>query len=118
MARVKSIAHPVSGTAGSGGVDCGSGGSKERTESARLSNVGSCDNAGDVVDCSRSFLFRPSTVIVSWIRGMIDSGYFAEGMGHKPREETILEPQPDEAVVFEEFFTASLRMALCLLIFC
>jgi hypothetical protein len=52
MARVKSIAHPVSGTAGSGGVDCGSGGSKERTESARLSNVGSCDNAGDVVDCS------------------------------------------------------------------
>jgi hypothetical protein len=49
---------------------------------------------------------------------MIDSGYFAEGMGHKPSEETILEPQPDEAVVFEEFFTASLRMALCLLIFC
>jgi hypothetical protein len=111
MAHVKSIAHPVSGTAGSGGVDCGSEGSKERTESTRLSNTGSCDNAGDVVDCSRSFLFRPSTVTVSWIHGMIDSSYFAEGMGRKPREETVLEPQPDEAAVFEEFFTASLRMA-------
>jgi hypothetical protein len=32
---------------------------------------------------------------------MIDSRYFAEGMGCEPREETILEPYPNEAVVFE-----------------
>jgi hypothetical protein len=30
-------------------------------------------------------------VTVSQIREMIDSGYFAEGMGREPREETISE---------------------------
>jgi hypothetical protein len=41
---------------------------------------------------------------------MVDSGYFAEGMGRVPEEETVLEPQLDEAVVFEEYFSAGLRM--------
>jgi hypothetical protein len=41
---------------------------------------------------------------------MIDSGYFAEGMGRGPQEEIVPEAHPDEAVVFEEFFSASLRM--------
>jgi hypothetical protein len=51
---------------------------------------------------------------------MIDMGYFTEGMGREPGEETVPEPHPDEAVVFEEFFTIGLRMphTLCLLIFC
>jgi hypothetical protein len=39
---------------------------------------------------------------------MIDNSYFAEGMGHEPGEETVPEPNAHEAVVFEEFFTASL----------
>jgi hypothetical protein len=33
-------------------------------------------------------------------------------MGHGPREETVLEPHPDEAVVIEELFSASLWMPL------
>jgi hypothetical protein len=37
-------------------------------------------------------------------------GYFAEGSAHKPGEEVILEPAADEAIVFEEFFAAYLRM--------
>jgi tRNA A37 threonylcarbamoyladenosine synthetase subunit TsaC/SUA5/YrdC len=41
---------------------------------------------------------------------MIDSGYFTNGMNNEPGEETILEPNHDEAVVFEEFFTLGLRM--------
>jgi hypothetical protein len=41
---------------------------------------------------------------------MIDIGYFAEGLGREPGEETVLEPHPDEAMVFEEFFTTGLRM--------
>jgi hypothetical protein len=32
---------------------------------------------------------------------MIDNGYFTEGMGRDPGEETILEPNSDMAVVFE-----------------
>jgi hypothetical protein len=65
-------------------------------------------------------LIRPLTITVSRIRGMIDRGYFTEGMGREPGEETVPEPHPDEAVVFEEFFTIGLRMphTLCLLIFC
>jgi tRNA A37 threonylcarbamoyladenosine synthetase subunit TsaC/SUA5/YrdC len=31
-------------------------------------------------------------------------------MGHEPGQETILEPHLDEVVIFEEFFTAGLRM--------
>jgi hypothetical protein len=42
---------------------------------------------------------------------MIDVSYFAKGMGHEPREETVLEPHPDEAVVIE-LFSASLWMPL------
>jgi hypothetical protein len=41
---------------------------------------------------------------------MIDRDYFAKGMGHEPGEETVPEPNPDEAVVFEEFFTVGLWM--------
>jgi hypothetical protein len=58
------------------------------------------------------FFFGPSTITVSHIRGMINNVYFAEGMGCDPREETMLEPQPDEAMLFEEFFTARLWMPL------
>jgi hypothetical protein len=75
-----------------------------------LSDAGSCGKASGVVDGSWSFLFGPLTMTVSRIRGKIRSGYFAEGMGSELGEETISEPQPDEAVVFEEFFNAGLRM--------
>jgi hypothetical protein len=50
--------------------------------------------------------------MVNRIRGMIDNGYFTEGMGREPGEETVLEPQFDEAMMFEEFVTAGLRMPL------
>jgi hypothetical protein len=112
MACVKSTALPVGATTGFGSEDRGSRGSEERTESARLSDAGSRSEADDVVDSLRSFLFGPSTVTGSRIRGLIDNGYFAEDLGHEPGEETVPEPHPDEAVVFEEFFTTSLRMPL------
>jgi tRNA A37 threonylcarbamoyladenosine synthetase subunit TsaC/SUA5/YrdC len=41
---------------------------------------------------------------------MIDNSYFADGMGCEPRDETVPEPNGDEAVVFEEFFTTGIRM--------
>jgi hypothetical protein len=85
----------------------------DNCDGSRQCHVGSHSEDGDVVDdgaCSRSFFFGPSTVIVSQIRGMIDSGYFAKSLSREPGEETIPEPNPNEAVVFEEFFTAGLRM--------
>jgi hypothetical protein len=89
MARAKSTACPVGGIVGSGSEDRRSRGSDERTESAQLSDVSSHGEAGDVVDGSRSFLFGPSTVTVSRIHGMIDSGYFVEGTGRETGEDTI-----------------------------
>jgi hypothetical protein len=41
---------------------------------------------------------------------MVDNGYFADGIGHEPGEETIPDPDDDEAIMFEEFFTVGLRM--------
>jgi hypothetical protein len=41
---------------------------------------------------------------------MGDLRYFAEGDARAPGEETVPEPADDEAVVFEEFFAAGLRM--------
>jgi hypothetical protein len=87
-------------------------GSTERTELAQGSDVDShCRVEGDFNDGSRtrSYFFRPSTVIVNHVREMIDCGYFAEVSAHIPGEETILEPNGDDAIMFEEFSTAGLR---------
>jgi hypothetical protein len=56
--------------------------------------------------------FGPSSVTVSRIHGMIDNSYFAEGMGRELEEEIVPEPNPDEAVIFDEFFTAGMRIPL------
>jgi hypothetical protein len=106
MARVKSTARPISGTTDSGGEDRGSERSEEGIESTRLSDAGSQGATGDVV----SFLFGPSSITVSRVHEIINIGYFAEGMGRERGEETVPEPHPDEAVVFEEFFSAGLMM--------
>jgi hypothetical protein len=41
---------------------------------------------------------------------MEDLGYFMKGVGRAPSEETVMEPNIDEAVVFENFFNVGLRM--------
>jgi hypothetical protein len=56
-------------------------------------------------------------VIVSRIHGMVDNGYFTDGMGHEPGEETIPEPNVDEVMVFKEFFSTGLRIPLHPLLF-
>jgi hypothetical protein len=52
------------------------------------------------------------TVIVSRIQKMIDQRYFTEGGSRASGEETILEPENDEAIILKEFFTVGLRMPL------
>jgi hypothetical protein len=81
--------------------------------SVQLSDVGSHSGAGADIDVGSrmwSYYFRPSTVTISRIREMVDNDNFADGMGHEPSEETIADPQAEEAVLFKEFFTAGLRM--------
>jgi hypothetical protein len=109
---VKSTARPIGGASDFGGEDRGSERFEDMTESTRLSDTGSQGATGDIVDSSQSFLFGPSSVTISPVHGMIDSGYFAKCMGRQPGEETVPEPHPDEVVVFEEFFSAGLRVPL------
>jgi hypothetical protein len=51
------------------------------------------------------FLRLPWAAFGSW-----NLRYFTEGAAHELGEETVLEPNDNEAVVFEEFFMAGLRM--------
>jgi hypothetical protein len=43
---------------------------------------------------------------------MEERGYFPEGEGRAPGAETVPEPNGDEAIVYEDFFVADLRMPL------
>jgi hypothetical protein len=49
-------------------------------------------------------------VTVSQILRMVDDGYFVDGMGGEPKEETIPELNVDEAVLFDGGYCAGLRM--------
>jgi hypothetical protein len=66
--------------------------------------------AVDLHESTRSYDFRVWTVTVDRIRQLESLGYFVEGSAREPEEVTVLELANDEAVVFEEIFTAGLRM--------
>jgi hypothetical protein len=57
-----------------------------------------------------TYCFDVSTITIDRIRKMMDKGYFAVGDARKPGEETTPVPEDDEAVVFEDFIVAGLRM--------
>jgi hypothetical protein len=89
---------------GNSSSDASSGGAASESAEA---------NVEDVVDpreLARSYDFGSSSVTVGRIQQLESLGYFAEGSTHEPGEETIPEPNTDEAVVFEEFFVVGLRM--------
>jgi hypothetical protein len=58
----------------------------------------------------RMHYFRASTITVGKIKEMEERGYFTKDEAHTPRAETVPEPPDDEALVFEDFFVASLCM--------
>jgi hypothetical protein len=64
----------------------------------------------DTRELMRSYDFRASSGTVSCIQQLESLGYFAKGSAREPREETVPELNPDEAVVFEEFFVMGLWM--------
>jgi hypothetical protein len=64
----------------------------------------------DPRESMQSYDFGPSTVTIGRIRQLEALGYFAEGSARELGEEVIPEPVADEAVMFEEFFAAGLRM--------
>jgi hypothetical protein len=51
-----------------------------------------------------SYDFGASIVTVGHFRQLEALGYFAEGFAREPREEVVLDPANDEAVVCQEFF--------------
>jgi hypothetical protein len=68
------------------------------------------EDTTDPCELARSYDFEASSVIVNCIRQLESQGYFVEGSARELGEETVLEPNVDEVVVFEEFFAAELQM--------
>jgi hypothetical protein len=64
---------------------------------------------------SRTYVFRASTTTLGRIKEMVKKGTFADGEAHAPGAESVLEPNYDEAVVYEDFLLpvcACLRISL------
>jgi hypothetical protein len=72
----------------------------------------SLDEGGSDDENSQTYYFRSSTIIVSKIKEMVEKGYFADGKACALRAETVLEPESEEAIVYEDFFLVGLRMPL------
>jgi hypothetical protein len=67
------------------------------------------EDAVDLHELAQSYNFGASLVTVGRIRMLESLGYFVEGLAREPRG-SVLEPNTNEVVVFEEFFTVALRM--------
>jgi hypothetical protein len=61
-------------------------------------------------ESEQSYDFGPSTITVGRIRYLEALGYFIEGSARESGEEVVPDPADDEALMFEEFFAARLRM--------
>jgi hypothetical protein len=61
---------------------------------------------------SRTYYFGSSTITIGNITEMVEKGYFAKGEACAPGAKTVPNPNNDEAIVFEDFFIAGLRMPL------
>jgi hypothetical protein len=59
---------------------------------------------------SQTYYFVSSTITVGKIKEMVEKGYFMEGEARTPGAKMMMEPDRDEAVVYEGFFVAGLRM--------
>jgi hypothetical protein len=60
----------------------------------------------------RMCYFGSLTIMVGKIKEMEEKGYFQEDEARALGAETVLEPNGDEAMVYEDFFIAGLRMPL------
>jgi hypothetical protein len=54
--------------------------------------------------------FRSSTITVIKIKEMEEKGYFSEDEARAPGAKTVLEPNNNESIVYEDFFVAGLLM--------
>jgi hypothetical protein len=86
-------------------------------EEGRVSSVGGTNDSEDGGasdnENSRTYNFGSSTITLGCIKEMMERGYFVDGEARAPR--AVPELKNDEAVVYEDFFVAGLRM-LCILL--
>jgi hypothetical protein len=69
------------------------------------------EGASDNVELQTCY-FGSLTITVGRIKEMEERGYFPKGEGCTPGAKTVLEPNGDEAIVYENFFIAGLRIPL------
>jgi hypothetical protein len=61
-------------------------------------------------ELSRTYYFGVSTITLGKIKEMVKKGYFAEGEARALGVEVVLEPDHDEAIVYEDFSVVGVRM--------
>jgi hypothetical protein len=52
---------------------------------------------------SRTYNFRASTITLDHIKEMVEKGYFADGEARALGAEAVLEPNDNEAIVYDDF---------------
>jgi hypothetical protein len=101
--------------------DVSNGPLQEASTASSLSDASSLGAASDVAKAKAEvsvdprelvwrYDFGASSVTVSLIRQLESLGYFDEGSAREPGDWTVPEPNPNEAIVFKEFFAVGLRM--------
>jgi hypothetical protein len=73
---------------------------------------GSLDEGGSDDENLRTYYFGSLTVTVGKIKEMMEKGYFDESEARAPGAKTVPKSDNDEAIVYEEFIVAGLRMPL------
>jgi hypothetical protein len=73
---------------------------------------GSTDEKASDDENLQTYNFGASTITLGRIKEMEEKGYFVEGKARTPGVKTVSEAKEDEAVLYEDFFVAGLRMPL------
>jgi hypothetical protein len=82
----------------------------EGCASSRGRTDDSIDEKASNDENSWTYNFGASTITLSRIKEMTEKGYFADGEARAPRAETVPELEEGEAIVYEDFLVAGLRM--------
>jgi hypothetical protein len=77
---------------------------------ASLNTGDTLSEGGSDNENSRTYYFGSSTITISKIKKMVETGYFPEGGACAPEVETVSVPNNNEAMLYEDIFVAGLRM--------
>jgi hypothetical protein len=90
------------------GENLAASGGERRPTSPEVEDI--LNEGGSCSENTRMYYFGSSTIIVGKIKERVEKGYFPKDGARAPGTETVPELDNDEAMVYEDFFVAGLRM--------